>query len=861
MELRRVSDCVWEIPKTGAMRVPGRIYADKRLLDLAKGDKALDQVVNVATLPGIVKWSLAMPDIHWGYGFPIGGVAAFSLDEGVISPGGVGYDINCIAGGTRVLSADGSSRPIRELVESQVRGRVASLAGRDRKDTQVVAGLARTPRSRVLELVTASGSRIVATEDHRILSPNGWRTLGALQPGDRVAGVGFDGVPWEDPGRRIIAAERELRITAKRLGKHDRGNAVTQALAAIEKLLPLTFDHPALPVLLKVTGLVLGDGSIHFEAGEGKGRVSISGRREDLESVAHDLRPWIRVSPIHERTRDHRIRTTYGLKEFESTECFIRISNTGFALLLAALGIPVGPKASQDWSLPRFLFAAPPWQRRLFLAGYFGAELTSPAAFVKRNRNFTCPVLTLVKRGPWVKSGHRVLEDVALLLGSLGVRSLTVSGRAEQENPDGSRSHRLRLVIASDIENLTALWGRVGFEYNLKRSRLASRAVVYLRAKSVALARREAAKARILDIRAASGWGAKKTLAAMGDSGINLRFVERTLYGKTERAVRSGDAFPALDEWLKGRTEGDIVWEDVVAVTPRPDVTRVYDIGVASKEHNFVAAGLVVHNCGVRVCKTGLRFNELEGKHKKLVNALFNAVPTGVGGDSAIGRLSREDGTRIVTSGARWAVENGYGKPSDLDYTEDGGTMPGADPAAASDTAFKRGLGQVGTLGSGNHFLELDRVSEVYTPEAESVFGLAEGDVVLLIHCGSRGFGYQICDENVHDFVKIAGRYHIDLADRQLACAPASSHEGKKYLSAMACAANYAWVNRQVIMILAGRAISDCLGRNVEPELIYDVSPPATRSRPRSTRTSVSRCSSPGTWAGRRSCSRACRAQ
>ncbi len=95
MELNRISDCVWEIPKTGAMRVPGRIYADRRLLDIAKGDKALDQVVNVATLPGIVKWSLAMPDIHWGYGFPIGGVAAFDLDEGVISPGGVGYDINC----------------------------------------------------------------------------------------------------------------------------------------------------------------------------------------------------------------------------------------------------------------------------------------------------------------------------------------------------------------------------------------------------------------------------------------------------------------------------------------------------------------------------------------------------------------------------------------------------------------------------------------------------------------------------------------------------------------------------------------------------------------------------------------------
>lgn len=228
-------------------------------------------------------------------------------------------------------------------------------------------------------------------------------------------------------------------------------------------------------------------------------------------------------------------------------------------------------------------------------------------------------------------------------------------------------------------------------------------------------------------------------------------------------------------------------------------------------------------NCGVRVAKTGLNFRELDGKHKKLVNALFGAVPAGVGGDSAIPRPSKEDGARVLTEGARWAVEQGYGRARDLDHIEDGGIMPGADPDAASETAIKRGMGQIGTLGSGNHFLELDRVAEVYGPEAESVFGLHVDDVVLLIHCGSRGFGYQVCDDNVHRFVKIAGRYGIELADRQLACAPAASHEGREYLTAMACAANYAWVNRQVIMALSEKAIGEALGRKVELELIYDV--------------------------------------
>jgi len=294
------------------------------------------------------------------------------------------------------------------------------------------------------------------------------------------------------------------------------------------------------------------------------------------------------------------------------------------------------------------------------------------------------------------------------------------------------------------------------------------------------------------------------------------------------------------DRRLLDIAKGDKALDQVVNVATLPGIVKwslaMPDIhwgygfpigGVAAfdLDEGVISPGGVGYdiNCGVRVCKTGLRFEELEGKHKKLVNALFSAVPAGVGGDSAIGRVSKVDGARIVTEGARWAVENGYGVPSDLDHTEDGGRMPGADPAAASDTAFRRGLGQVGTLGSGNHFLELDRVTDVYGPEAERVFGLRPGDVVLLIHCGSRGFGYQICDENVHDFVKIAGRYGIDLADRQLACAPASSPEGKRYLAAMACAANFAWVNRQVIMTLAGKAMSDCLGKTVEPELIYDV--------------------------------------
>jgi tRNA-splicing ligase RtcB len=675
----------------------------------------------------------------------------------------------------------------------------------------------------VLELATARGGKLVGTADHGILTPSGYRNLGDLKPGERVASVAYDGILWDRAPERVVLTERHVRAAARRIGMNHRGNALSQALRSISRLLPMTQAHPAFPVLLKVAGLALGAGTLDFERGSGKGRLIVRGRKEDLLDVARDLRPWVGAWSIDTRPRRRAARTARGAGRVTSTAHHLRVSSTGFALLLVALGLPAGPKTSQDWQLPRCLFRAPAWQKRLFLAGLFGAELTSPDAFDARNRSFRCPVLNLVKRGPWLGSGRRVLEEVRRLLWDLGVRSLTASDREEPFDPDDTRPHRLRLVVSSEIENLISLWGRVGFEYNRKRARLAAQAVAYLKEKRIALAARHRARDRILEIRSATGWSAHRIHDAVAGEGVSRRFVERTISGRGDRAVRSPEGFATFDAWRKENCAGDLVWDRVLAVVPRPDVRRVYDLSVEHNAHNFIAGGLVVHNCGVRVAKTGLRFDTLEGLHKKLASALFAAVPCGVGEDSAIPKPSKEDALRIVTEGARWAVEKGYGRERDLLHTEDAGAMPGADPSGPSDTAYARGMAQVGTLGSGNHFLELDRVAETYAPEAESVFGLREGDVVLLIHCGSRGFGHQICDENVRGFVKAASKYGIRLVDRQLACAPASSPEGRRYLGAMACAANFAWVNRQVIMGLAEKALARTLGKPVEMELIYDV--------------------------------------
>ncbi len=174
-------------------------------------------------------------------------------------------------------------------------------------------------------------------------------------------------------------------------------------------------------------------------------------------------------------------------------------------------------------------------------------------------------------------------------------------------------------------------------------------------------------------------------------------------------------------------------------------------------------------------------------------------------------RLSRPELERLLREGAGWAVEHGYGSAEDLSHTEDGGALPGADPAAVSDRAYARGQDQVGTLGSGNHFLEIQRVDEIFDREAAAAYGLHEGQVTVMVHCGSRGFGYQVCEDYLGVMAEASRRYRIDLPDRQLACAPVESSEGRSYLAAMACAANYAWANRQMIMHLVEKALLQAL--------------------------------------------------
>jgi tRNA-splicing ligase RtcB len=230
-------------------------------------------------------------------------------------------------------------------------------------------------------------------------------------------------------------------------------------------------------------------------------------------------------------------------------------------------------------------------------------------------------------------------------------------------------------------------------------------------------------------------------------------------------------------------------------------------------------------NCGVRLLKTNFQFEEIKNKIKDLVYVLFSDVPSGVGSKGDI-RVSQREEREILVKGAQWAVEKGYGIQEDLECCEEYGAIQGADPLAVSDRAYERGKAQSGTLGSGNHFLEVQVVDQLYDQQLCGAFGLTLGQVTVMIHSDSRGLGYQICDDYVKGMVKCLQKYNINVPDRQLACAPVNSPEGKAYLGAMKCAANYAWTNRQCLMYLARKAFERVFGESWEKMgmyLIYDV--------------------------------------
>ncbi len=230
-------------------------------------------------------------------------------------------------------------------------------------------------------------------------------------------------------------------------------------------------------------------------------------------------------------------------------------------------------------------------------------------------------------------------------------------------------------------------------------------------------------------------------------------------------------------------------------------------------------------NCGVRLLRTGLVKDDIKDRINELVTSLFNSIPTGVGSKGEL-RVSKSELQQVMKKGARWAVENGYGSKEDLEYIEERGEMEGADPSVVSDKALVRGQPQLGTLGSGNHFVEIQYVEKIYDSALAGKLGLKENQITITVHTGSRGFGYQICDDSIRKMLRASEKYGILLPDRQLCCAPIHSPEGREYFAAMVCAINYAFANRQVISHWTQEALQKTLRispRELQMETVYEV--------------------------------------
>lgn len=788
-KLNKIDDIRWEIPKDHkeGMKVPTRIYANEELLQELKNDLTLEQGSNISFLDGIYKYSIILPDGHQGYGFPIGGVAATDAEEGVVSPGGVGYDINCLPGDIEVLSSLGYRMNLEDISAGD---EVTVMNDHHARPTHVLMTQERED-DYLYDITTKLGYELKASADHPILTRDGMVKAENLSEGNEVAIHPFKGVQYEEPDDFQIVTENSFRPAIER--ELDDRN-----------FLPLSSKNDNLPYIIKIFGYLLGDGIVY-----GKNTI-FYGNREDLEDIKQDIDKLGFTGKIYERDRKYNIEG----KEFSGTETYLKVSARSLAELLWKLGYPEGNKTEAKIQVPKWINKLPKWMKRLFLASFFGAEMSKPKTSNKYN--FYMPEVKLSKKKDISDNSSTFLSEIQGILREFDIDS-TISIASESEDRT-----IYRLLVKGNAENILKLWERIGYEYNRKRKRISTAAIAYLRFKKSVIREREDIREIIKE---EYGNATLDELVEKYQGIVNRRFVERSLWGETSKARPPKD-FVEFNKFLENNTEGEIVYDEIKKIEKIEHGKKVHDFTVKNEHHNFVANGVVVSNCGVRLLRTDLEKSDVNPQIKNLIDRLFDNVPSGVGSKSSV-KFSVSDLDGILERGAEWVVENGYGWDEDLERLEENGHLESAEADRISSKAKNRGKSQVGSLGSGNHFLEVQYVDEIFDSEVAEKFGLThEGQVTAMIHTGSRGFGHQVCTDNLRRMEKAAKRYDIELPDRELVNVPIQSKEGQDYLKQMACGANFAWSNRQMITHFARKSFSQVFDSDPEElglEIVYDV--------------------------------------
>lgn len=809
-----------EADASKGMKVPVTIYADENLLQKMLTDRTITQAVNVSTLPGVLKHVVVLPDGHEGYGFPVGGVAAMDAEQGMISPGGVGYDLNCLSPSTQVCIEDGNWKKITDIADGDS---TISLDGTSKHAiiTKPILKMRKKQRGVILKIITKFGKELEVTEDHPLLTDGGMVEAGKLSIGTKLVSHGFEGLEKTNPSDSVVYDLGDLNKAMDEFGIGQKGNARKQIMKYLEKLEldKITTASNKLPKILKLLGIILSDGTIP----RGNKDVWIYGKPEDLKSIQYDLKSLGIISSLYSRKRNHKFRTHYGKYSFKTKEHSLRTCSRAFKIVLLALGMPFGNRSAQRYRIPKWIKSLEPWQKRLFVAAYFGGELSKPSS--PNGHNFYRPNFSVSKLETQVDNAFEIVNDFKEILESFGVKTANPT-IVDGYSYDGKRGKTcaVRLSIQSNADNMSRFLGNVGYLYNKEKETMASLASLYLG--FIREVKKEKEKARKMAHEMySSGFSSGQVLATITGEHITQSFLKHSCWSETD-STRIWN-FIRFNEFIDDVSIGDgYAWDQIKKIEEVEYDGYVYDLTINDPNHNFVANGIVVSNCGVRLVKTNLTEKDVRPKLKDLVLDLFKSIPSGVGSKGAV-RLNQSDLDEVLVRGVKWAVDHGYGSNDDADVCEENGQMKNADPSKVSQTARKRGAPQLGSLGSGNHFLEVQKVDQIHDKEAAKRMGiLNEGQITVLIHCGSRGFGHQVCSDYLRVSEHALQKYKINLVDKELACVPNSSEEGESYRKAMFAALNFAWANRQMITHWTRKSFERVFGQteqDLDMRLVYDV--------------------------------------
>ncbi len=832
-DLKKIDETTWEISPLyrKGMQVPARLIGTKKIIDGIDWG-VYEQLTNVACLPGIQKYAFCMPDGHQGYGFPIGGVAAFDIDEGIISPGGIGFDINCLSPSSSIYLEHGTWVRVDELekVWNKTEVNVFNEKTKRVEKTGLLAFMKREEKEKLYVIRTKSGRELKVTNDHPILTKSGMIEAGKLTGDDSILVNSFRGMKYEKPSSKIIIDIEKIEKMLDKCGKTTKGNAKKQIMNFLKRnnLLELRYNSPQVPILLKLIGFIFGDGVLTFVKNK-NGVVQFYGKREDLEEIKKDLKSiGLSVSRVYRRMRKHRIKTKYGISKFVFEEFSIIKKSNAFAILLAALGVPFGRKTKKEYGVPEWIMNAVLWQKRLFLATFFGAELGKPKTINKYN--FLGLQLNMSKEVHLKENAMAFLNDVRKLLLECRIKTrkpVIVDGyryKGKISNTIG-----LRMIIDGNGKNLIRFFETVGYEYNERKKRLASLAANYLRWKEDVVKQRKETTQMAVRFHE-RGESQTNILNMLTTEYTGKHYILHAIHDRQEVIPRVSYKFISFQEYIKKYAYGSdgFVWDEVASIWKIPYNGLVYDFTVNHPSHTFIANNIVTHNCGMRLLTTNLTLKEVQPKIKELVNILFKGVPTGVGCKGFV-KLNQAQFTEVMSEGVKWCVDNNYGWDDDIKKCESYGKIVQADPEKVSDKAKQRGIAQLGTLGSGNHYLEIQVVKKenIFDKEKAERFGIIKDDqIVIMVHCGSRGFGHQIGTDYLKIFNNAMAKYKLQVNDKELACAPFASQEGQDYLGAMACAANMAFANRQVILHRIREAFASVFKKKpeeLEMNLVYDV--------------------------------------